>query len=269
MSPQTDQVYILLTNDDGVHAPGLRVIEKALAARWDTVVIAPDREQSASSHSLTLHHPLRVQKLDENRFSVDGTPTDCVMLGMHGLVDRKPNLIVSGINHGSNLGDDVIYSGTVAAAVEGCLLGGASIAISLVPADDNGFDLRQAEEVACSVVAEVIRSGLKKDFLLNVNIPPGPPGSAKGYRVCSLGRRTYREGIFQDTDPRGKPYYWIGGQDTAWVGGQDTDFKAIEDGYVSLTPLRLDWTDEIGMGLLRNWELIDINGCGPAERAEA
>ncbi|MFC1628422.1 5'/3'-nucleotidase SurE [Gemmatimonadota bacterium] len=269
MTDPSDQLYILLTNDDGVHAPGLRVLEKALAARWDTVVVAPDREQSASSHSLTLHHPLRVQQLDEKRFSVDGTPTDCVMLGMHGLLPRQPNLIVSGINHGSNLGDDVIYSGTVAAAVEGCLLGGASIAISLVPADDNGFDLRQAEEVACAVVAETIRNGLKKDYLLNVNIPPGPPGSAKGYRVSRLGRRSFREGIFKDTDPRGKPYYWIGGQDPAWVGGDDADFKAIEDGYVSLTPLRLDWTDESGMGLLQGWELIDINGCGPVEKAEA
>jgi len=260
----SDQVYILLTNDDGVHAPGLRVLEEALAGQWDTVVIAPDREQSASSHSLTLHHPLRVQRLDERRYSVDGTPTDCVMLGMHGLLPRKPNLIVSGINHGSNLGDDVIYSGTVAAAVEGCLLGGASIAISLLPEEDNGFDMRQAGEVACAVVAEAIGSGLKKDFLLNVNIPPGPPGSAKGYRVCRLGRRTYREGIMKDIDPRGKPYYWIGGQDPAWVGGDDSDFKAIEEGYVSLTPLRLDWTDGTALDHIRDWELIDINGCGPA-----
>jgi 5'-nucleotidase len=258
---RSKEVYILLTNDDGIYSPGLQALEEALCARWDTAVVAPDREQSASSHSLTLHLPLRVHQLAENRYSVDGTPTDCVMLGMHGLLPRKPTLVISGINHGSNLGDDVIYSGTVAAAVEGTLLGCASIAISLVPSKDNGYDLRQTKDVACDVVAEVIRSGLKKDFLLNVNVPPGPPGSAKGYRVCRLGRRVFREGIFHDTDPRGKPYYWIGGQDPAWVGGEDTDFQAIEDGYISLTPLRLDWTRDEELDHIRSWELMDSAGC--------
>lgn len=268
MNRSSDEVRILLTNDDGIYSPGLVALEEALSEHWDTVIIAPDREQSASSHSLTLHLPLRVHQLDENRYSIDGTPTDCVMLAMHGLLPRKPNLLVSGINHGSNLGDDVIYSGTVAAAVEGTLLGCSSIAISLVPDEDNGFDLEQSKDVACKVVAEVIHSALKEDFLLNVNVPAGPPGSARGFRVCRLGRRTFREGIYHDLDPRGRPYYWIGGQDPAWVGGDDTDFKAIEEKYVSLTPMRLDWTREEELELIREWELHGLKECPPGEGSD-
>ncbi len=258
----SDQVYILLTNDDGVYAPGLQTLSEALAEHWSTVVVAPDREQSASSHSLTLHHPLRVQRLKADRYAVDGTPTDCVMLGMHGLLSRKPDLIVSGINQGSNLGDDVIYSGTVAAAVEGTLLGCAAIAISLVPDAGNGYDFTAARDIACEVVAQVIRDGLRSDYLLNVNIPGGPAEAIQGYRVCRLGRRSFREGIFEDVDPRGRPYYWIGGQDPTWKGGEDTDFQAIEDGYISLTPLRLDWTREEELASMRDWELITPAGCG-------
>jgi len=264
-----DEPYILITNDDGIYAPGLQTLADALAGRWDTVVVAPDREQSASSHSLTLHHPLRVQKVTPDRYSVDGTPTDCVMLGMHGLLPRKPNLVISGINQGSNLGDDVIYSGTVAAAVEGTLLGCAAIAISLVPDAGNGYDFTAARDISCEVVAQVIRDGLRPDFLLNVNIPGGPAGNIHGYRVCRLGRRIYREGILQDVDPRGKPYYWIGGQDPAWVGGDDTDFQAIEDGYISLTPLRLDWTRDEELSAMHDWELISPAGCGNGENGAA
>ena len=265
MSTSTDGVYILITNDDGIYAPGLSALEEVLSARWDTVVVAPDREQSAASHALTLHHPLRVRQVGEVRYSVDGTPTDCVMLGMHGLLERKPTLVVSGINQGANLGDDVIYSGTVAAAVEGTLLGCRSIAVSLVGGPDDQFDFRQAARVAGEVVAEAANGSLDGDFLLNVNVPGGPPGSAKGYRVCRLGRRIYREGIFQNTDPRGRPYYWIGGQDPTWIGGDDTDFKAVEEGYVSITPLRLDWTFDEGMERIRAWKLPDSPGSDPGE----
>ena len=255
MSGRPDDVYILITNDDGIYAPGIRELEQALSGRWDTVVVAPDREQSASSHALTLHHPLRVQEVGDGRYAVDGTPTDCVMLGMHGLLDRKPTLVISGINQGSNLGDDVIYSGTVAAAVEGTLLGCRSIAISLVGGPDDRFDFTQSARIACEIVAEAVMGNLDGDFLLNVNVPPGPPGSARGYRACRLGRRIFREGIFHNTDPRGKPYYWIGGQDPTWVGGEDTDFQAVEDGYVSITPLRLDWTHDGAMERIKNWNL--------------
>ena len=256
MSEPSGEEYILITNDDGIYSPGIRALEEALSRHWSTVVIAPDREQSASSHALTLHHPLRVHQLGSSRYSVDGTPTDCVMLGMHGLLPQKPRLVVSGINQGSNLGDDVIYSGTVAAAVEGTLLGARSVAISLVVGPDESFDFRQAAEVACTVVDEAIRDANGEDFLLNVNVPPGPPGSARGYRVCRLGRRIYREGIFHQRDPRGRPYYWIGGQDPTWVGGADSDFQAIEEGYISLSPLRLDWTHEKGLEHIAGWSLL-------------
>ncbi len=261
----TDDVYILITNDDGAYAPGILVLQEALARHWDTVVVAPDREQSAASHALTLHHPLRVQQIAEGRFAIDGTPTDCVMLGMHGLLERKPTLVVSGINQGSNLGDDVIYSGTVAAAVEGTLLGCRSIAMSLLGGPDEQFDFEQASLVACEIVSEAVKGNLDGDFLLNVNVPAGPPGSSAGYRVSRLGRRVYREGIFHNTDPRGKPYYWIGGQDPTWVGGVDTDFQAVEDGYVSITPLRLDWTFDEGLERIRTWNLPDRPGEGDGD----
>jgi 5'-nucleotidase len=178
------------------------------------------------------------------------------MLGMHGLLDRKPDLVVSGINQGSNLGDDVIYSGTVAAAVEGTLLGTRSVAISLLAGPDETFDFRQAAQVAVQVVEQVVNGDIGEDFLLNVNVPAGPPGSARGYRVSRLGRRIYREGIFFDKDPRGRPYYWIGGQDPTWVGGEDADFKTVEEGYVSLSPLRLDWTHEPSLAEISAWDLV-------------
>lgn len=260
MSSSTDNVYILITNDDGIYAPGILALREALSRRWETVVIAPDREQSAASHALTLHQPLRVQKIAEGRYAVEGTPTDCVMLGMHGLLDRKPTLVVSGINLGSNLGDDVIYSGTVAAAVEGTLLGCLSIAISLAGGSGDESDFEQAAMVACEIVSGAVKGRLDGDFLLNVNVPAGPPGSAGGYRVCRLGRRIFREGIFRNTDPRGRPYYWIGGQDPTWVGGDDSDFKAIEEGFVSITPLRLDWTFDEGLDRIRDWDLPERPG---------
>jgi 5'-nucleotidase len=255
VSRTASDILILLTNDDGIHATGLLTLEKALSARWGTVVVAPDREQSAASHALTLHHPLRMVPMGAGRFAVDGTPTDCVMLSMHGLLPRRPDVVVSGINQGSNLGDDVIYSGTVAAAVEGTLLGARSAAISLAPDADGGFDFRQAAEVSVTVVERMLAEDNMGGYLLNVNIPSGVPGSARGIRVCRLGRRVFREGIFHNTDPRGRPYYWIGGQDPTWEGGADSDFQAIEDGFISVAPLRLDWTHEEGLERVRSWGL--------------
>ncbi len=263
MNGDPSDILILVTNDDGIHAEGLLALEAALASRWRTVVVAPDREQSAASHALTLHHPLRVVPMSEDRYAVDGTPTDCVMLSMHGLLERRPDLVVSGINQGSNLGDDVTYSGTVAAAVEGTLLGARSAAFSLVPDADGGFDYRQAAQVAVAVVERLLQEETAGKYLLNVNVPPGPPGSARGIRVCRLGRRIYREGIFHNTDPRGRPYYWIGGQDPTWEGASDSDFQAIEDGWISLSPLRLDWTHEEGLERVRSWTFDGLGSSGP------
>ena len=268
MSSQPTDILILITNDDGINAPGLRVLEEALSARWATVVVAPDREQSAASHALTLHHPLRMVPMGAGRYAVDGTPTDCVMLSMHGLLPRRPDVVVSGINQGSNLGDDVIYSGTVAAAVEGTLLGARSMAVSLAPDADDKFDFRQAAHVSVTVVERMLAEDHMGGYLLNVNVPSGPPGSARGLRVCRLGRRIFREGIFSHTDPRGRPYYWIGGQDPTWEGEADSDFQAIEDGFISVAPLRLDWTHEEGLEQIRRWDLEWLGQVGSGRGPE-
>src|SRR5947208_940060 len=190
---------LLLTNDDGVHAPGLTALEQALAELGDAYVLAPEREQSACGHALTLHRPLRVDRLGERRFAVNGTPSDCVNLGVLGFLAQRPWLVVAGVNHGPNLGDDGTYSGTVSAAMEGTLLGVPSIAVSLAP---NG-DLAVAAEVARLIALRVLVAGLPKKTLLNVNVPAAP----RGIRLTRLGHRVYREKIVEQTDPRGRTLY--------------------------------------------------------------
>jgi 5'-nucleotidase len=229
---------VLLTNDDGYHAPGLRALAEAAGQFWNTVIVAPDRERSAASHALTLNRPLRVTNIDERTMAVDGTPTDCVMLSIMGLLDNKPDLVISGINSGANLGDDVIYSGTVAGAAEAVLLGVPAIAVSFVdPADP---DMASGAAIAVNVARTVLRNGLPKGILLNVNIPPHTNGVV--YEVTHLGKRSYRDVIVKKTDPRGKPYYWIAGQPEDWQGDDMCDFAAIDRGSVSVTPLHLDMT---------------------------
>src|SRR5438046_3204823 len=201
---------LLVTNDDGVHAPGLAALEAALAELGDVYVLAPEREQSACGHALTLHRPLRVDRLGERRFAVNGTPSDCVNLGVLGFLPERPVLVVAGVNHGTNLGDDVTYSGTVSAAMEGTLLGVPAIAVSLAP----GGDLAVAAEVARLVALRVLVTGLPKMTLLNVNVPGAPP---RGIRLTRLGHRVYREKIVEQTDPRGRTHYWIGaGEALVW-----------------------------------------------------
>ena len=247
-------MQILLTNDDGITAEGLIALKHALSAHWDVVVLAPDREQSATSHSLTLDRPLRTKRLDDRTFSVDGTPTDCVMLAMYGdLLDGKPDLLVSGINHGPNLGDDVTYSGTVAAAIEGTLLGVPSVAMSVTAWNDLLFDA--AAEFAVRLVRTVLSETMPEDTLLNVNVPNLPLGQIQGVRTTRLGRRIYRDAVVKGTDPRGKPYYWIGAQDPSWTGGADSDFAAIEKGYISLTPLHLDLTSHDALPTVSRWNV--------------
>lgn len=245
---------ILLTNDDGVTAEGLVALKQALSSHWDIAVVAPDREQSATSHALTLDRPLRVRKLEDRTFSVDGTPTDCVMLAVYGdLLERKPDLVVSGINHGPNLGDDVTYSGTVAAAIEGTLLGVPSLAFSLAAWTDLRFDV--AAETAIRLIRTAFNENMPKDTLLNVNVPNLPPERIRGLRTTKLGRRTYRDAVVAGVDPRGKPYYWIGAQDPSWTGDAESDFAAIEEGYISLTPLHLDLTNYAALPALRQWKI--------------
>jgi 5'-nucleotidase len=240
---------ILVTNDDGVHAQGLAALAEALGPLGEVFVVAPDREQSAVGHALTLHRPLRVEKLGERRFAVNGTPSDCVNLGVLGLLPEPPVLVVSGINHGSNLGDDVTYSGTVSAAMEGTLLGVPAMAVSQVEADAGGFE--DAARVARLVAARALVEGLPAKTLLNVNVPRG---ELRGIRMTRLGHRVYREKVVQETDPRGRPYYWIGAGPPEWQADEASDMSAVHAGYASVTPLHLDLTHFGALGRMTDWE---------------
>jgi 5'-nucleotidase len=244
---------ILLANDDGVHAPGLRALGGALADLGEVTVVAPLTEQSATSHSLTLYHPLRIQTLEPRVHAVDGTPTDCVLLAIKELLEEKPDLVVSGINRGPNLGEDVLYSGTVAAAMEAALLGVPAVAFSLAAREE--ADYEAAAEVARRLVAQLLRQELPPRFLINVNIPPIPFEEIRGFKLARLGSRVYHDIIVRKQDPRGRDYYWIGGSDATWHPSPDSDFQAVEDGHVSLTPLLLDFTDDTGFAALGNLDL--------------
>lgn len=241
--------FILLTNDDGITAPGIQILRETVARVWDCVSVAPDREQSAQSHALTLTRPLRVEEIGEGMMSVDGTPTDCVMLALRGLLDRRPDLVISGINSGANLGDDVIYSGTVAGAAEATILGVSSIAVSIVEPDRT--DIAWAAGIALKVARTVMEKSLPEGVFLNVNIPPEWTG--KQFEITCLGTRTYRDVITRKLDPRGRPYYWIGGQMETWKGTGKSDFAAIGRGNVSVTPLHLDMTATHVIEEMESW----------------
>jgi len=247
---------ILVSNDDGIHSEGLIALADALADLGETVVVAPDRERSAVSHSLTLHRPLRVQELRPGRFAVDGTPTDCVNLAVNGILARRPALVVSGINKGANLGDDVTYSGTVSAAMEGTLLGIPSIAISLLGRE--GFRFDTASRFARRLAGWVLEHALPADTLLNVNVPaPGDAanGGARGVALTRMGRRRYGDAIVEKIDPRGKKYYWIGGEELEFEDAEGTDFHAVNQGLISVTPIHLDLTNYKSFEALRALQL--------------
>ena len=245
---------ILVTNDDGIHAPGLAILAQALQALGQTVIVAPDPDNSAASHSLTMKRPLRVKELGHNRYSVDGTPTDCVTLAMGKIVPRKPQLVVSGFNPGPNLGDDVSYSGTVSAAVEGTMLGAPSLAISLAGEEPFCFDTAAA--FAVTLARTILDKGLPKDTLLNVNVPNRLREEIEGVRFTRQGRRVYDGAIKETFDPWGRQHYWIGGGTPFWDEGEDTDAQAILAGYVSVTPLHLDLTNHAALKKLgAEWTL--------------
>jgi 5'-nucleotidase len=237
---------LLVTNDDGVHAPGLAALAEALDSLGEVWVVAPEREQSACGHALTLHRPLRPHQWGERRFAVNGTPSDCVNLAVLGFLPERPVLVASGINHGSNLGDDVTYSGTVSAAMEGTLLGVPSIAVSLV----DGGDLAAAGRAARLVAMRVLVEGLPAKTLLNVNVPRQAP---RGVRVSRLGHRVYTGKVVEQVDPRGRTHYWLGGGAPQWEALEGTDMGAVHDGYVALTPLHLDLTNHRAMMQLTDW----------------
>lgn len=244
---------VLITNDDGISSPGLISLRNKISEEWDAIVVAPDREQSAASHALTLNRPLRVTDIDERTKVVDGTPTDCVMLSIMGLLDRKPDIVISGINTGANLGDDVIYSGTVAGAAEANLLGIPSVALSFT--DPETADPESGADIALKITKLIFKYSLPKEIFLNVNIPSCP---FKDFEITSLGRRSYREMIVKKVDPRGRPYYWIAGQVDKWHGNDFCDFAAIERGNVSVTPLHLDMTSSINIEDLKRWNFKSV-----------
>lgn len=245
---------ILCTNDDGFLATGLRVLASAAETLGAVSVVAPDREQSATSNSLTIHHPLRSRRTSDGVFVVDGTPTDCVILALNALLDDRPDVCLSGINHGSNMGEDVLYSGTVAAAMEATVLGVPAVAISYTGED---FESIEAWGPMLTRLLGQLTQGraFPQSTLLNVNLPSLPPDEVKGVRITSLGQRRYSDSLTRALDPSGKEYFWIGGGDTTWRGNQDSDFRAIEEGYISLTPLHLDLTNYRIIEEIRGWDL--------------
>jgi 5'-nucleotidase len=245
---------ILISNDDGILAQGLGVLAEACATVGQVTVVAPDREQSGTSHSLTLHRPLRATRRADGAYQVDGTPTDCVLLALGALMPERPDFVVSGVNHGPNMGEDVLYSGTVAAAMEGLAAGIPSVAVSF-----GSFDLEHLEshraglQRLLSSILEV--AAFPKETLLNINLPAIPGDQVKGVKVTHLGSRVFHEEIARMKDPWGRDIYWIGGGHVTWSGGAESDFQAIRDGYISVTPLHVDMTNYKLLDEVRSWSL--------------
>ncbi len=242
---------ILVSNDDGYLSTGINALAEALETIADVVVVAPDRNRSAASNSLTLSSPLRVQRVGDNRFAVNGTPSDCVHLALTGLLDDEPDLVVSGINHGANLGDDVIYSGTVAAAMEGRFLGLPTIAVSLVGHRLQHFDT--AARVVTDMVTGLGGSMLSSDVILNVNVPDLPYDKLQGVRAARLGFRHKSEPVVKDEDPHGRTIYWVGPAGEGQDAGEGTDFHTVASGAVAVTPLKVDLTRHDALSQLAEW----------------
>lgn len=246
---------ILLSNDDGILAKGLGVLEQAVTPLGDIHVVAPDREQSATSHSLTLHHPLRPVRLGEKRWQVDGTPTDCVMLACEALLDERPEYVISGINHGPNMGEDVLYSGTVAAAMEGLALGIPAIALSFAGSVLRADAILDTQVLQIRALLEHLMKlpAFPRDTLLNVNLPAVTGEEIKGIKLTRLGRRVFSDSITKMKDPWGREILWIGGGSVAWSGPEDSDFRAVHDGFISVTPLHLDLTHRDVLNTATDW----------------
>jgi len=245
---------ILLTNDDGYDAPGLAALREGLEGLGRLVVVAPDREASAASHALTIRRPLRMWEKAPDCYRIDGTPTDCVHLGVFNLTGGKaPDLVLSGINRGLNIGDDVTYSGTVAGALEGTLLHIPSLAFSAATDDSGVANYDVAARFARYLAERVLRDGLPKGVYLNVNVPRGEP---RGVDITRQGSRSYRAAVVERLDPSGRPYFWVGGADTVPSGEPDGDHLAIDAGMISVTPLHANLTHEPSLGALAEWGLV-------------
>ena len=245
---------ILVTNDDGIHSEGIKALAKALHEVGEVFIVAPDREESAIAHSLTLHRPLRVEKIRKNYYAVDGTPADCVHLGVNAILPEHPQLIVSGINKGGNLGDDITYSGTVSAAFEGTLLGIPSFAISVV--SRRHFKFHTAARFAVKVARHILHHGLPKNTLLNINVPNLEEKEIKSYKITKQGRWVHNgSAVVEKVDPRGKKYYWIGEGSFVFDQRGDTDYEAVTHSSISITPLHLDLTNYASIRQLKKWRL--------------
>jgi 5'-nucleotidase len=245
-------VRILLSNDDGYQAQGLRMLAQRLADLAAITVVAPDRNRSGASNSLTLESPLRVERAEDNVYYVNGTPTDCVHIAVTGLLEDPPDMIVSGINHGANLGDDVLYSGTVAAAMEGRFLGIPAIAVSLVLEGEGGH-FATAADLVHRLIERSLRDPLPADSILNVNVPDLPRDAIKGVRTTRLGFRHKSEPVIRALDPKSRPIYWIGPAGAGQDAGPGTDFHAIASGYVSVSPIKVDLTAHAALPTLEAW----------------
>lgn len=245
---------VLVSNDDGVDAPGIRVLaERLAAAGHEVTVVAPDRDRSGASNSLTLDAPIRALRMDNGYYRVAGTPTDCVHLALAGMLDHEPDIVVSGINNSANLGDDVIYSGTVSAAMEGRFLGLPAIAVSLVSSDHHGEHYASAAKAVLLVMERLLVDPLPADTILNVNVPDRPWDDIRGYEVTRLGKRHRSEPCIKQTDPRGKTIWWIGPAGEVDDAGPGTDFNAVHRGYVSVTPIHTDLTRYQALEKVSTW----------------
>lgn len=242
---------ILVSNDDGYQSPGLTALAEILGQLGEVMVVAPDRDRSGASNSLTLEHPLRAKRMANGYFRVDGTPTDCVHLALTGLCETDPDIVVAGINHGPNLGDDVLYSGTVAAATEGRFLGLPSLAVSIAALEP--LHLETAARVALQLVTQLRESPLESDIILNVNVPDVPYGQLAGFQATRLGHRHKSESVVSALDPRGRVIYWVGPAGSEQDAGPGTDFEAVRRGFVSITPLQVDLTRHSALGVLGDW----------------
>ncbi len=246
-------MHFLVTNDDGIQSPALEQLRARLSALGRVTVIAPDRNQSATSQALTLHRPLRIRPLDEHTYSVDGTPADCVLVAFHGRLVEPPTFVVSGINHGPNMGEDVFYSGTVGAAIEGALQGVPAIAVSLVTRAVTDF--AEPAAMVAELVGQLLARGVPPRMLLNVNFPFRPRTELAGLQVTRLGSRVYEDTLVRKVDPRGHDYWWIGGEDPVWRDEPGTDFHAVHAGFVSVTPMHMDLTDAAAHADMQGWSL--------------
>lgn len=247
-------MHILVSNDDGILAEGIGMLADACLEVARVTVVAPDREQSGTSHSLTMHRPLRPQRRHDGSFQVDGTPTDCVLLAFGGLLPDRPDFVFSGVNHGPNMGEDVLYSGTVSAAMEAVTLGVPGVAISF--AGEDLETLRTYGRPLRSLVRQIVAvPQFPAETLLNVNLPAIPADQVRGIRVTKLGSRFFSESLVRTKDPRGRDIFWIGGGQITWTGDDSSDHAAVADGFISITPLHMDLTNYGLLTTVRGWSL--------------